>query len=88
LEAFASPLTVNTMPEKTLLAFGDHGEVTDFLPRDGGNAPEVIDRFTKAGVDMDSLGARLQTEAADAFVKSWNELMATITEKSRALTAA
>jgi transaldolase len=88
VRALAAPYTINTMPEKTLLAFGDHGEVTDFLPHDGGNAPEVITRFKNAGVDMEALGARLQTEAADAFVKSWNELMATITEKSRALTAA
>jgi transaldolase len=88
VRALAAPFTINTMPEKTLLAFGDHGEVTDFLPRDGGNADEVIERFKSAGVDMDALGARLQKEAADAFVKSWDELIGTIKEKSAALTAA
>jgi transaldolase len=87
VRALAAPFTINTMPEKTLLAFGDHGEVTGFLPRDGGNASEVIARFEAAGVDLDALGARLQKEAADAFVKSWEELMATIAEKSRTLTA-
>jgi transaldolase len=75
------------MPEKTLLAFGDHGEVTGFLPRDGGDASEVISRVEAAGVDMNALGERLQTEAAEAFVTSWNELIATITEKSLALAA-
>lgn len=88
VRALAAPFTINTMPEKTLLAFGDHGEVTEFLPRDGGNADEVITRFQNAGVDMGALGSRLQTEAADSFVKSWNELIGTITEKSRALTTA
>src|SRR5712691_904366 len=65
VRALAAPFTINTMPEKTLLAFGDHGDVTDFLPRDGGNAPEVVERFANAGVDMAALGARLQKEAAD-----------------------
>jgi transaldolase len=88
VRALAAPFTINTMPEKTLLAFGDHGDVKDFLPRDGGNADEVVKRFQDAGVDMDALAARLQTEAADAFVKSWNELIGTIRDKSAALTAA
>jgi transaldolase len=88
VRALAAPFTINTIPEKTLLAFGDHGEVTEFLPRDGGNADEVITRFQNAGVDMGALGARLQTEAAESFVKSWNELIGTITDKSRALTTA
>ena len=88
VRALAAPFTINTMPEKTLLAFGDHGEVSSFLPHDGGNAPEVIARFESAGVDMEALGARLQKEAADAFVTSWNELIATISDKSRALSAA
>jgi transaldolase len=88
VRALAAPFTINTMPEKTLLAFGDHGEVTEFLPRDGGNSDEVVKRFQDAGVNMDELAARLQKEAADAFVKSWNELMETITQKSRALTTA
>jgi transaldolase len=88
VRALAAPLTVNTMPEKTLLAFGDHGTVTDFLPRDGGNAEDVIGQFTAAGVDVDALAARLQREAADAFVASWDELIETIRSKSTALMAA
>jgi transaldolase len=85
VRALAAPFTVNTMPEKTLLAFGDHGMVTDFLPVDGGNAEQVIARFTAAGVDVDALAARLQREAADAFVTSWDELIETIGRKAGAL---
>jgi transaldolase len=85
VRALAAPFTVNTMPEKTLLAFGDHGEVTDFLPADGAGAQEVIDRFAAAGADLDALAARLQSEGADAFVGSWDELLETIGERSAAL---
>jgi transaldolase len=88
VRALAAPFTVNTLPEKTLLAFGDHGVVGDFLPTDGGNAEEVVARFVEAGVDVDVLAARLQQEGADAFVASWDELIENIGHKTRALTAA
>ena len=87
VRALAAPFTINTMPEKTLLAFGDHGDVTDFLPRDGGDADEVIARFEAGGVDLGALAARLQTEGAASFVTSWDELMATIAQRSAALAA-
>jgi len=87
VRALAAPFTVNTMPEKTLLAFGDHGEVTDFLPADGAGAQEVIDRFTAAGAEPDALAARLQSEGADAFVTSWDELLGTIRSESERLVA-
>ena len=73
------------MPEKTLLAFGDHGEVSDFLPADGGDAQRVTDRFTADGVDLEALAERLQAEGAAAFVTSWDELLQTIEERSAAL---
>ena len=71
IEAFAAPDTINTMPEKTLLAFADHGEVGDPLPADGGDAEEVLDARREAGIDTDALAEQLQREGADAFVKSW-----------------
>jgi transaldolase len=86
--ARCAPFTVNTMPEKTLLAFGDHGHVDEFLPTDGGNAEQVIARFAAAGVDVAALAARLQDEGADAFVASWDELIENIGQKTSALTAA
>jgi transaldolase len=87
VRALAAPLTVNTMPEKTLVAFGDHGAVDGMLVPDNPGAEGVIARFTEAGVDLDALAARLQTEAADAFERSWNELLENIDSKSATLTS-
>jgi transaldolase len=86
VRALAAELTVNTMPEKTLLAFADHGAVRRFLSADSAAADEVIERFVD--LDVDALAARLQTEAAGAFVRSWDELLGNIHQKSAALAAA
>jgi transaldolase len=87
IEAFPAPLTINTMPEKTLLAFADHGKVGDPLPADGGDAAEVLAKFNDAGIDTDALATRLQKEGAAAFVKSWNDLLGTIQSESERLAA-
>jgi transaldolase len=73
------------MPEATLKAFADHGEITGVMPPDGGNCEQVIAQFTKAGIDIDALGEQLQSEGATAFVKSWNELLGVIESKSAVL---
>jgi transaldolase len=88
VKALASPLTVNTMPEQTLKALADHGELGDVLAADGGDCEEVLAEFAKAGVDVAALAARLQDDGAAAFVKSWAELMEVIASKSAALKAA
>lgn len=85
IETLASPFTVNTMPEGTLKAFGDHGAVGKPLPQDGGDCEEVLAEFTKAGVDIDALAARLQDEGAKSFVKSWHDLIGVIEAKSSAI---
>jgi transaldolase len=85
VEALAAPDTVDTMPEKTLLAFAVGGSVKSVMPKDGGDAEQVLARFAAAGIDVDALGARLQVEGAESFVKSWAELMTRIAEKSTAL---
>ena len=85
IKALAAPFTVNTMPEGTLKALADHGELGTLLPADGGDCEEVLTKFAKAGVDVDALAARLQDEGAKSFIKSWNELMAVIASKSAAL---
>ena len=85
IKALAAPFTVNTMPEGTLKALADHGEIDLIMPADGGDCEEVLNRFAKAGVDVDSLAARLQDEGAESFVRSWNELLAVIASKSTAL---
>lgn len=85
ITAFAAPNTVNTMPDETLRAFGDHGSVGRLLPPDGGDCDEVLAGFAAAGVDVDALARRLQAEGAKAFVASWQDLLASIGTKSKAL---
>ena len=85
VEALAAPDTVDTMPEKTLLAFADKGSVKAVMAKDGGDAEQVLSRFAQAGIDIDALAARLQVEGAASFVKSWTELMQRIKDKSAAL---
>jgi transaldolase len=87
IKALAAPFTVNTMPEGTLKALADHGELDAILPADGGDCEEVLTQFVQAGIDIDNLAVTLQREGAKSFVKSWNELMAVIASKGAALTA-
>jgi transaldolase len=86
--ALASPFTINTMPEATLLAFRDHGEVGPTLPSDGGDCEKVLAAFADAGIDVDALAARLQDDGAQAFVTSWRDLMSVIESKRIAITSA
>jgi transaldolase len=85
VEALAAPDTVNTIPEKTLQAFADHGKVGAALRADGGCAEAVLEEFRREGVDDEALAARLQREGADAFAASWHALLARIHEKSTSL---
>jgi transaldolase len=78
VEAFASPLTINTMPEPTLKAFADHGEIGDLVPADGGNCEQVLSQFADAGIDVAALATRLQEEGKVAFAKSWDDLLKSI----------
>jgi transaldolase len=88
VKALAAPYTVNTMPEQTLLDFAEHGELGPLLTPDGGDAEEVIAKFGAAGVDVDALAGTLQSEGAQAFVKSWQELLDVIGAKSETLRGA
>jgi len=82
VKALAAPFTVNTMPEATLKALADHGDLSGILPADGGDCEEVLARFAKAGVDVDALATQLQDEGAKSFVKSWSDLMEVLVSKS------
>jgi transaldolase len=82
VKALAAPFTVNTMPEGTLKAFADHGEVSAVLAPDGGEYERVLGAFGEAGIDIKTLAAQLQNEGAASFVKSWNDLMACIDSKA------
>jgi transaldolase len=85
VEALAAPDTIDTMPEKTLLAFAAGGTIKGVMAKDGGDAEAVLGRFADAGIDIDALAARLQVDGAESFVKSWSELMKRIADKSAAL---
>jgi len=85
VRAFAAPFTINTIPEKTLHAFADHGVLDTTLAADGGDCDAVLAAFARAGIDTGALATRLQDEGAAAFVRSWNELMAHIGTRGAAI---
>jgi len=88
ISALAAPHTVNTMPEETLLAFGDHGQVSGALARDGGDAGQVLAEFSKAGFDLVKMATDLQEDGAKSFNASWQDLLNSIGLKSKSLKAA
>lgn len=85
VKALAAPFTVNTMPEGTLKALADHGELGSILAADGEDCEEVLTQFAKTGIEVDALAAQLQDEGAKSFVRSWDELMTVIDLKASAL---
>jgi transaldolase len=88
VKSLAAQFTVNTMPEGTLKALADHGDIGTLLRADGGDCEEVVARFVAAGIDLYALAGQLQNEGAKAFVKSWNDLMTVISAKTAALAEA
>lgn len=88
VEAFAAPETVDTMPEKTLLAFAKDGKLGAAMSADAGEAEALLAQFADAGVDIDALATKLQVDGAKSFVDSWHELMQRIAAKGAALAAA
>jgi transaldolase len=88
VEALAAPDTVDTVPEKTLHALAKHGQLGDTMPVDGGDAEAVLARFAQAGIELESLATQLQREGAEAFVKSWQDLLHNLAERGAALARA
>ena len=85
ISALVAPNTVNTMPEETLLAFGEHGRLSGVIPRNGADCEQVLAEFGRVGIDVAKLGADLQTEGAKSFDDSWQDLLNAIEAKSKAL---
>jgi transaldolase len=83
--ALAAPNTINTVPEETLLAFANHGQVNRAMPRDGGDAEQVLVSIARAGIDTNALSRQLQDEGAKSFNDSWKDLLDAIGAKSKAL---
>lgn len=86
LEALAATDTINTIPEKTLLAFAAHGELKSMMARDGGESEAQLARFSQSGIDINALAIQLQRDGTAAFTKSWHDLLYRIGTKSAALT--
>jgi transaldolase len=86
--ALAASETINTMPEKTLLAFADHGDVGEMLSAEGADAEQTIAAAAQAGIDVNALALQLQQEGAEAFESSWHGLLECIARKTDALVAA
>jgi transaldolase len=85
VSGLAAPNTIDTMPEETLIAFHEHGQLAGALPRDGGNCEQVLADFTKAGIDLAKLADDLQSEGASSFDDSWQKLLNAIQTKSKTL---
>jgi transaldolase len=81
VHGLSAPFTVDTMPDKTLLAFSEHGEVGEAMPADGGDCDAVLAEFAAAGVDVGAMAERLQREGAEAFDASWKDLLRHIDEQ-------
>lgn len=85
IDALAAPQTINTIPEKTLLAFAEHGKASSVLPADGGDAEALLAEFAEAGIDSAALASELQLKGTESFANSWRELLACIRSKGAAL---
>jgi transaldolase len=81
IENLIAPLTINTMPEKTLLAFADHGKAERLMALGDADPSTILARYEAEGIEVEPLGKVLQKEGADAFVKSWNELIEAVTQR-------
>ncbi len=88
VQALTAAGTINTLPEKTLLAYADHGQPGDALTADGGLCEAVLQEHRREGINLDALALRLQREGVDAFAQSWHALLACIREKCPSSAAA
>jgi transaldolase len=86
VESLIGPDTVNTVPPDTLEAFLDHGQVGPTLTSDSGQ--EALAALRGLGVDLDAITRELEAEGVAAFQESWNQLLASVTQKAGALVAA
>jgi transaldolase len=88
VEELIGPDTVNTMPEETIEAFQDHGEVAPTLEQGIDEAKRVFEELKRAGVDYDDVTATLEREGVEKFLDSFSELLDGIRAKSGELAAA
>ena len=87
IDGLRAPHTINTMPEPTLRAFADHGQVGEPIATDGGDAEATLAQFESAGIDVDALAATLQSDGARNFVRAWENLLKRIDDQVAAVAA-
>jgi transaldolase len=85
VRALMAQFTIITIPENTLRAVADHGEISTMLHADGGACEETLAAIRAAGIDLYALAAQLQEEGTKSFVASWNQLMTLLASKAAAL---
>lgn len=85
ITGLAAPHTINTIPDATLHAFADHGEVGALLPADGGDSEEVLEKLARAGVDYAGLAAQLQRDGTRSFDDSWDDLLGCLASKAESI---
>ncbi|MER7282385.1 transaldolase [Dactylosporangium sp. NPDC000244] len=85
VHGLAAPFTIDTMPDTTLQAFYDHGEIGEPMPADGDDCDAMLARFRDAGVDAAGLAAKLQSDGAKEFVAAWNDLLERISAQRAAV---
>ena len=85
IETLAAPDTINTIPDRTLLAFAEHGQLRDVMPVDSGDAEDTLAAFRRIGVDDAALATQLQREGTASFDKSWQDLLDCIASKNAML---
>ncbi|HEV2127330.1 MAG TPA: transaldolase [Thermomicrobiales bacterium] len=88
VETLIGPHTVNTMPWPTIEAFLDHGTVKRTVDQHYDEAERVLARLEEAGISLDAITTKLEDDGIDAFAKSYDELLAGVEEKEKALAAA
>ena len=88
VDELIGPDTVNTLPENTLEAFADHGEVLgDVVTGKSGEGQAILDRLEELGIDFEDVLWVLETEGVDKFKKSWTELVETVSGQMEKATA-
>lgn len=85
VDSLIGPQTVNTLPDATVAAFEDHGNVARTIDRDLDGARQVIDDLATTGIDLDDVAATLEDEGVAAFAKSYDELLQALDDKAATL---
>jgi transaldolase len=88
IDELIGPETVNTMPPKTIDAFRDHGRLANMLEKDIDEAQLVLDNLAELSINLDEITAQLQEDGVEAFAKSFDSLINTISTKKTTIEAA